>query len=190
VCRFDLPAFSVYGWGMTSDVSFSYPEYSGVAEHDGMEKMYDAAKTMYDASAVPAAGSIVAGIDRTPLGRFAVDDELFYASVLKHTRAVERSMERSDDDDDFDEKFEIIPLPDQGGGFYAEVELAFLLDTYSPSMFAYTATSKAHVELLRLASSHPVEFHDYLAVGIRDAGYIGKCIAEGVDAELAAEALR
>ena len=152
----------VYGWGMSLCLSISD---SGCV----MERAAD----------------IIAGIDRTPLGRFAVDDESFYKSVVKHLRSIESLDDKNEDGTSDDDDFDFIPLADAGGGFYANVEVAFLMKTDKLSYLSFDDRWRERFELLRLASSHPSRFHDYLAVGIRDTGYIEKCLVDGVDAELA-----
>ena len=147
-------------------------------------------KTWADVSALSR--RFIGGLDRSPLGRFAVPrDVLTEVDTEQRTRALRARGEMVKGysafyafqyAEDFAEK--------RGVDYYAaESELEFwwhyvgepLLESPIQPRDEY----RDSLSRLYIIAESPVEMHDYFEAGLWDTDFIARCISDGIDAELA-----
>lgn len=134
----------------------------------------------------------VEGLDRTPLGRFAVHPEALIA-----VDAFERIMDANTPANGMDALYQ----PAMDNATIHCIRHSTNPDDVRPEMYFWWRSTgddlwrkkeysfavfvyQYRMDRLQAAHSHP-EMHDYFAAGIWDVDFIRQCIADGIDAELA-----
>ena len=141
------------------------------------------------------------GLDRSRLGRFAVDEKALYLLHLAELYKIRLNEITKDYDHDFESvlvrtrkestRAETVlhdyVQPDDRTGVAEELSLWWKLsgDEVLTDRFVRGMNRMRSHERLSVIAENPVEMHDYFAAGVWDIPLITRCIADGIDADMA-----